>query len=262
MAISREDIQEFLASGILESYVIGTASAEEKKQAEAFIGLSEEVAAEYDQLQVDLESIVKAHGQKAPDEVLQKALEDIRRRSDGGQVITMNWWSNWKSIAAILIAMFGLGWALMLRNEASGLRADNADLTEKIASLETEQFAIVKQKEATESINQLMINPETQKVRLFKDGNEPLQVAAFWNKEEKVAKVLPVNLPQLPENKCYQLWADVHGEMLSVGVLEAGKLQDLTYYDDAVSLNITVEPAGGNDHATVATLQTSAVIEV
>ncbi len=48
------------------------------------------------------------------------------------------------------------------------------------------------------------------------------------------------------------MWADVDGEMISMGLLPTDKeLIALTYIDKAASLNITIEPKGGNDHPTV-----------
>ncbi len=61
-------------------------------------------------------------------------------------------------------------------------------------------------------------------------------------------------LPLRP-NETYQLWADVEGEMINMGLLSSE--EDLTpaiYISKAESFNITVEPAGGNDHPTVSNL--------
>ena len=59
-------------------------------------------------------------------------------------------------------------------------------------------------------------------------------------------------LPNLDEDHDYQMWADVEGEMINMGVIsKSNKLTDMTYIDHAESLNITIEPAGGSDHPTV-----------
>ena len=64
--------------------------------------------------------------------------------------------------------------------------------------------------------------------------------------------VSPQGLPNLPDNQTYQMWSDVDGEMIDMGLLPNDKeLVTLKYIDRAESLNITIEPAGGNDHPTV-----------
>ena len=62
-------------------------------------------------------------------------------------------------------------------------------------------------------------------------------------------------MPKLKENETYQMWADVDGEMISMGLVPTDQeLVALAYIDDAESLNITIEPEGGNDHPTVSRL--------
>ncbi len=72
------------------------------------------------------------------------------------------------------------------------------------------------------------------------------------NHKDKSVWVNPQSLPPLSEEETYQMWADVDGEMINMGLLPTDKeLIALTYIDRAASLNITIEPKGGNDHPTV-----------
>jgi anti-sigma-K factor RskA len=50
------------------------------------------------------------------------------------------------------------------------------------------------------------------------------------------------------------MWSDVNGEMINMGTLGTdNELVSLKYIENAESLNITIEPAGGSgsDHPTV-----------
>ena len=62
------------------------------------------------------------------------------------------------------------------------------------------------------------------------------------------------NLPELPEDKCYQMWAEVNGEMVNLGILkdiqDKDKLFALPYGEEAISY-ITIEPKGGNTSPSV-----------
>jgi hypothetical protein len=79
------------------------------------------------------------------------------------------------------------------------------------------------------------------------------EAIAYLNGLEKVAYINAGLLPAPPSGKTYQLWADVEGEMINMGVLnmEHKGLQAVTYIDHAESLNITVEPKGGSEKPTV-----------
>jgi anti-sigma-K factor RskA len=80
-----------------------------------------------------------------------------------------------------------------------------------------------------------------------------LKTVAYINPKEKTSMIDVVSLPKLPENQCYQIWAELQGKMVSLGILtEADRqLKILPYTENALALNITIEPKGGN---TVASL--------
>jgi len=62
----------------------------------------------------------------------------------------------------------------------------------------------------------------------------------------------PQTIPLILHGNTYQMWSDVDGEMIDMGLLQTNEeLITLKYIDKAESLNITIEPAGGNDHPTV-----------
>jgi len=75
---------------------------------------------------------------------------------------------------------------------------------------------------------------------------------AYVNPVKKLSYLNVSNLPNLPKNQCYQMWAEVNGEMLNLGIIKEAdqKLLALPYSDNAVGY-ITIEPEGGNDSPTV-----------
>ena len=85
-----------------------------------------------------------------------------------------------------------------------------------------------------------------------------LKLVSFVNDKDKSVVITTSNLPELDDAHDYQMWADVEGEMINMGVIDTSKeLTAMTYIDHAESLNITIEPLGGNDHPTVSNLVTS-----
>ncbi|MEL6918476.1 MAG: anti-sigma factor, partial [Bacteroidota bacterium] len=105
--------------------------------------------------------------------------------------------------------------------------------------------------------NQFIVlnNPQTKKYTV--NGNKKardLKAVAYINPVKKLSYINVSKLPNLPEDQCYQMWAEVNGEMVNLGIItEAGnqeKLLALPYAEDAVSY-ITIEPKGGNETPTV-----------
>ena len=105
--------------------------------------------------------------------------------------------------------------------------------------------------------NQFIVlnNPDTKKyaVNGKREGKE-LKAIAYINPVKKLSYINVSNVPNLPENKCFQMWAEVNGELVNLGVIkqfdEKDKLLALPYADKAVSY-ITVEPKGGNTSPSV-----------
>ena len=97
-------------------------------------------------------------------------------------------------------------------------------------------------------------NPETEKYII--NGNnraKNLKTVAYINPKEKTSMIDVVSLPQLPEEQCYQIWAEVEDKMVSLGILSETdrQLREIPYTEDALALSITIEPKGGNSIATL-----------
>ena len=76
--------------------------------------------------------------------------------------------------------------------------------------------------------------------------------------KDKKVMVNTSQLSELDAQHDYQMWADVEGEMINMGVINTEEpLIAMTYIEDAESLNVTIEPKGGSDHPTVSRLITN-----
>merc|ERR1712227_91362 len=89
-------------------------------------------------------------------------------------------------------------------------------------------------------------NPNTKRLNIR--GNkkaQELKAVAYVNPVKKLSYINVSHLPQLPEEQCYQMWAEVNGEMVNLGVIkqfdDKEKLLALPYADQAVGY-ITIEP--------------------
>jgi anti-sigma-K factor RskA len=242
----KEKIRIFLNTDLLEKYLIGTTSIEESQQVERYIAMYPEVRKSYNELQENLETFAKIHAIKAPEGLKAKIMQRIKAENAGRRKFRRY------AIAASIVAFIFAGSSYFFWDQTQDLQDENAIVNNKIKNLELDM------KEQLEDVrNQFIVlnNPQTKKYVV--NGNKKakeLKAVAYINPVKKLSYINVRNLPNLPENQCYQMWAEVNGEMVNLGVLknvdDKDKLWRLPYAENAVGY-ITIEPEGGNDTPTV-----------
>ena len=242
----REKIRIFLDTDLLEKYLLGTTNTEETLQVERYITMYPEVRKIYNELQDNLETFAKMHAVKAPEGLRTKILHRIKAQNAGRRKFRRY------AIAASVAAFLFAGSSYFFWNQNQNLQKENTIVNNKIKDLEEDM------RERLEDVrNQFIVlnNPQTRKYMV--NGNKKakeLKAVAYINPVKKLAYINVRNLPNLPEDYDYQMWAEVNGEMVNLGVIrnvaDKDKLRALPYAKNAVSY-ITIEPKGGNDTPTV-----------
>ncbi|GAA3564544.1 anti-sigma factor [Snuella lapsa] len=250
-------INTFLNSGLLEKYLLGETTSEETEVVEAFISKYPEVQNTYNTMQYNLEVVAKSNAVEAPKSVLDKVLDEI---NDTTPVITLKTkYKTWYkySIAASIAALFFAGTSYLFYNQNKKLSEENQVVVDEIFDLRSDiEMNNKKLDDIMYQFKQLN-DPETYKYII--QGNsraKNLKTVAYINPKEKTSMIDVVSLPQLPEEQCYQIWAELQGKMVSLGILSETdrQLRAIPYTENALGLNITIEPKGGN---TVASLENS-----
>ncbi|NHF60783.1 anti-sigma factor [Flavobacteriaceae bacterium TP-CH-4] len=242
----KDKIKIFLDSDLLEKYLIGSTTEQENLQVERYIAMYPEVRKTYDELQENLEAFAKMHAIKTPEGLKERILARIKSENVGRKRFLR--YAIAASVATILFA----GASYFFWSENQMLQQENAIVNSKIESLEADM------REGLEDVrNQFIVlnNPQTKKVDI--KGNKKakeLKAVAYVNPVKKLSYINVSKLPNLPENQCFQMWAEVDGKMINLGVIEeaaeADKLLALPYADKAMGY-ITIEPKGGNKTPTV-----------
>ncbi len=247
----KEEIYNLLESDLLEKYLLGTTSDEETPRVEHFIDTSLEVRKAYIELQENLEQYSRSYATKAPEGLKEEILAQIQEPRAKSTVI------NWLSIAASAAAIF-LGFTAWYYWDANNsLVNQQNEMMAEIDGLKSNLLQNDAQFAEMQSELEKLRNPETKKYVLRGNQNaRNLKTVAYINPVEKLSLINIIDLPKLPEDKVFQMWADVDGKMVSLGILEKAdnKLMSVPYKENASSYNITIEPKGGNDHATVENL--------
>jgi anti-sigma-K factor RskA len=242
----KEKIKIFLDSDLLEKYLLGTTDEMENLQVERYIAMYPEVRETYSELQENLEIYAKLHSIKTPEGLKDKIVARIKSERKGRKQFFRY------AIAASFVAIMSIGASYFFWNQNQNLQEENSMVSNKIKVLEANM------KQQLEDVrNQFIVlnNPQTKKYNV--SGNKKakeLKAVAYINPVKKLSYINVKNLPHLPEDQCFQLWAEVNGEMVNLGIIEEvtdkEKLFALPYGEKAVGY-ITIEPKGGNLNPTV-----------
>lgn len=165
------------------------------------------------------------------------------------------------AVAASLAALFALGGMYFYqqwRTNNQALDALQIELSEKQDRVNDLERSYQQLAERMDLLNGENVTP----VLLAASEMAPdARAIAYLDHEKKRVVVNAAALPELNANETYQMWADVEGEMINMGLLPASKdLVAMTYIENAESLNITIEPEGGSEHPTVSRLIANAYL--
>ncbi|RPG38272.1 MAG: hypothetical protein CBB72_001210 [Muricauda sp. TMED12] len=240
------DKKRILEEGLLELYLTEELSEELTIAVEETLEKDKELKEHFDALEADFERMGMEQA-IAPPNAIKVRLKNAINQTEATK-------TNWVplSIAAGFALIFGLStfWLYVkwqgAESNLSTLQSQTSQLQRKMDNLESE-FRLTSNR--FESIN----NPDVVPLVLYGNQKAPNgKAVAYVNHKSHLVLVNPKGLPTLPKDKTYQMWSDVNGEMINMGTLRTdNELVPLKYIENAESLNITIEPAGGSDHPTV-----------
>lgn len=245
----KEKIRIFLDTDLLEKYLLGTTSTEETLQVERYIAMYPEVRGTYNELQENLETFAKMHSIKPPEGLKDRILNSIKVENVGRSRFLRY------TVAASFVAAIFAASSYFFWSQNQNLVEENTIVTNKIKDLEEDM------KERLEDVrNQFIVlnNPQTKRYTVKGNKNaQDLKAVAYINPVKRLSYINVSKLPNLPKDQCFQMWAEVNGEMVNLGIIqEAGdneKLLALPYAENAIGY-ITIEPKGGNETPTVANI--------
>ncbi len=265
------NVKEYIASGIVESYVLGLANDEEMAEFERMCAGHHEVMLAREAFEKQLEQHALKNSIAPPVHMQSQIFAELevegdKRRSTGfiitetprenqqAPVVTMRWWK-YAAVAAILLfagsAALNLYYLnrfktykelyLASQNEfANSRKAMQAQMTAYQNSLQVlrdTNMAVVKMKGVTKY-------PES-------------MATVYWDKRSKDVYLLVNNLPKPAPGKQYQLWAMVNGQPVDAGMLnwdESSTVASMKNIPEAQAFAITLENAGGSPKPTMEAL--------
>ncbi len=255
------DKERFLASGLLEQYVLKLTTPEETQEVDRYAKAFPEIQAEIEALQRAIEQYAMQYTVTPPTHLKDKVLSEVNKEAKKQRHASVSQTPGAKYLkvprlqaAAMFLAVAAIGWLIWQDQQ---MRNDYQRLSEAFVALQEDCDNVRREHEDTQRVVAFLQNNDTRTVHLQGTAQLPeAHVVVYWNEKTHHAYLKMVNMPPPPQGKQYQIWADVDGEMINAGILTNANphWQEISVIDRAQALNITIEPLGGSDHPTVALL--------
>jgi anti-sigma-K factor RskA len=249
------DIQAYIKSGVIESYVMGIADPGEAAELESLMASHPEVAAAVKEFEKSFEANAMANAvpvsDSTKDELLSTLKEEFSEKS--GPPATIASLFRYSAAAVLLLLLSSIGVNIYLYRQYLRVNEDyTALLREKDVLLATQK----KYENRIDAISQdirAISAPGMMKVMMpGVAGKEENHVTLFWNTNTKEVFVHPDRLPAPPAGKQYQLWALVGGKPEDAGMLASCEgLCRMKTTANAEAFAITLENEGGSPTPTM-----------
>lgn len=264
------DIQAYISSGILESYILGTVSPQERQEVECMSHIYPEIREELQAVETALEALAMKAPITPPKHIKenlfatientpQEAAAEIGEKKEvtEAKVLSLKPEKNntpvWKWVAAASIIGVGITSALFYNSnqKISRYTAQLKEVKTENALLEKSVSELTDENKATEIQLAFLSDKNTAKIILKGTEAHPeTQSTVYWNPDSKKGFITVQNLPKPPSEQDYQLWAIVEGVPVDMGVVtidtETKTLQKIPNVANAQAFAITLEKKGGS----------------
>lgn len=261
------NIEEYISSGILESYILGLASPEEAGILECVMKNSAEVKTAFEEAQKTLEDLATAQAVAPPEGLETKIWAKIQQEQKGEEIkpivsenpnlkvdrtipiIDSRKPINWQMYAAAASVLFlvSIVGNFFWINDISNNKKEIAQLQNQTKT-QDQALKLSQEKLA------VLSNPDILTVPLKGVETHPDSKAiVYWNKTSKNVYLNAENLPKAPQGMQYQLWALVDGKPVSAGMYSTDKdtKEILSNIPKAQAFAITLEKQGGSTSPTM-----------
>ncbi len=250
------DIQAYIESGVIESYVLGIADDREAAELEQLSRQYPEIRKAIDDFEASLEKAALAGATPPPayvkQELLTRLADEFREESEAGSASVValprrSGFARYVAAAAIILLVVSAAMNVYFYNQfRSADVAYQALLIEKTSLLADNQNSQAKALSLYQEM-QMMSDPTVAKISMQGvAGKENSLATVFWDTKSKDVYLLPNKLPQTPADKQYQLWAIVDGVPVDAGVMDACTgLCKMKNIPKAAAFAITLEKKGG-----------------
>lgn len=248
------DIQAYIQSGVIETYVLGMASAQDVAELQRLCLEYPAIADAVEQAEKWLSDSSQALAVPVATGIKEQLLTTLHDEFTTpapvsiAPVRTMSRRITWFAAASLILFMISAGINLYLYKKYTKAANDYSALLLERTTLLANNKTYESRLAALRNNIQIMTAPGMLKVPMPGiAGKENNLVTLYWDTSSKNVYLITNNLPAAPAGKQYQLWALVDGKTIDAGMLEnCADLCQLKPVQQAQAFAITLEKAGGS----------------
>jgi anti-sigma-K factor RskA len=264
------NVQEYISSGIVEQVVLGLANKADVAEFEQLCTQYPELVAVRETFEKQLEKFALENAVHPPVGVKVRFLEAIgnvvfREGSATNQpkIITMEnenapvragGWLRFVAAASVILVI-GFAWfTFRFQSENKELASTNELLRAKLTTTDSIMNQIIRE-------TKVVSNPNTTVVNMVGTTVAPKSSAnIYWDSASTNVFLVVKNMPKLPSDQQYQLWALIDGKPKDLGVFDADSTNNrvilkMKNTQKAQAFAITIEQIGGSPSPTLPKMQ-------
>ena len=252
------NIKEYISSGVVESYVLGLLTAQERFEFEQYCEAYPELKAARHAFELAIEKQAMENAVAPPADVKEKVFSAIRQKpaSSTSKIVSLEPTTRrssalrWMAAASIILFLVTGYFAYTFYNQ-------NRDLNNSLKSLQVKV-------DQMEEYQEIMSDPDIAVVNMVAMTPAKASASIYWDSTSSDVYLLIKNMPQLPSDKQYQLWSIINGQNgqlqpSSLGLFDAGENQKvilkMSNVKKADAFAITIEKRGNTDGPNLEQLQ-------
>ena len=245
------NIQEYISSGIVESYVLGLASPEERAQFEKMCVLHPELVEVRTNFEISIEQQAFQNSMAPPAASKEKIWSAIQKSTrDSPKIIAMEPVKNksyglrWFAAASVILFLLAAYLAYAFYNKNRELQA-KIDRNDSILNKMTMG-------------DKIMHDPNVMVVNMVGLKGSSSSASVYWDSTSTDVYMVVKNMPKLPSDKQYQLWALIGSKPVDLGLFDpplSNVILKMKNAQKADAFAITIENRGNPGGPTLDQLQ-------
>lgn len=264
------NVADYIASGVLEAYVLGSLSESKREEVELMIVKYPEVKSELEAIEVNFEKVAQSLAVQPGEKNRERIIADLKvsppktkKEASIRYIHSENTTSFTLKYAAAASVVLAIGASLLAFNYWQKWQAAEGRLTDLIsqnqqyvANLNTVNQELKDLQDDVAIMNDLTF---TQVVMEGTDNAPQALATVYWNEITEEVFLGIQQLETLNEDQQYQLWAIIDGQPINAGVFDSGTGDLLIPMKNipvgAAAFAITIEPKGGSENPSLETMQ-------
>ena len=249
------NIKEYISSGVVEGYVLGLLTAQERFEFEQYCEAYPELKEARTAFELALEKQAMENSIVPPADLKQKIASKIFDENKTAPIIPIQTapsrkfnWARFVAAASMILLVGTIWWSMNLKNENDKLKGDNAALQNnlKISQDSIAQIIAMANHIQKEGMKMVVLDGTANSPRSF--------ATVYWDTASHDVYLLVNNLPKPASDEQYQLWALLKTnnqlQTIDLGMLQLSQkplqVYKMTNARSAQAFAITLEKKDGN----------------